>query len=140
MVVIKRKNSLWHLYGIIGFLWTAYGLLVLVGNQVFDLVPILILALFSTLIIFSQWSSTIEVNFSNDFLIVQHYLKSHSKKYDYTKIKSVEHVFTRVYGRRLIFHCSDNLNNSSEFTIYNPDNELLEFVSSHIKTYKNLVS
>ena len=136
---IKRKNSLWQLYGILSIVWVLYSFLLLIEDEAFSLVPIIVLIFFSLIILFSQWSSTVEVIFSTDFLEVRHYFKSQSKKCDYSNIKSVEHIFTRVYGRRLIFKCYDFDNESIQFTIYNPDSELLQFVSNHIRTYNNRV-
>jgi hypothetical protein len=116
-----------------------YILLLIIGEQRISLIPILILVLFSLLIIISQWSSTVEVCFSNDFLTVRHLFKSKSKNYTYAEVKSAEHIFVRVYGRRVIFRCIDSDHKLMEFAIYNPDDELLDFVSDHINTYKNKV-
>lgn len=140
MKSIIRKNSLWHLYGILVFVWLGYLLLLIIGEQTITLVPIIILVIFSLLILISQWSNTVEVCFSSDFLIVRHLFKSKSKIYTYAEVKSAEHLFLRVYGRRVIFRCIDTDHKLMEFVIYNPDDEMLDFVASHIKVYQNKVT
>ncbi len=139
MNLIKRKNSFWQLYGILVIVWGIYAFSILIGNNTINLIQISVLTTFSLLILISQWSNTVEIVFSVDFLVVRHLLKSKSKKYYYSDIKSVEYIFTRIYGRRLIFKCSEGGKLPTGFTIYNPDHELIEFISSHIKTYKNKI-
>ena len=140
MGILKRKNSFWQLYGMLIICWGLYLFLILIGSASIAFLPVLVLMLFSLIIIVSHWSSNVEVSFSKDFLMIRHYYKSRSKRYDYSKVKSVEHIFLRVEGRRLIFKCSDSDNKIMEFAIYNPDDELLEFISSRIKTYKNRIT
>ncbi len=139
MAEIIRKNSLWKLYGMIGLVLGAYVILFLMESPFASKPSIIIITLFSLIILFSQWSSTIEIVLSDKYFVVRHYIMSKSPKFDYSDLKLVEYIHTRVYGTRLIFKFNDDNSKISEFTIYNPDKELLEFVSSHIKTYKNRV-
>jgi hypothetical protein len=134
---MKRKNSLFHLYGLIIFIWVGYAILIFIGSNFIAIPQILILITISFLIFFSQWSNTVQVNFSADHLVVKHFFIPQFKRYEYNNITSVEYVFTRIYGCRLIFKCTDNQNKKTEFTIYNPDKELLEFARLNIKTFKN---
>ncbi len=137
---MTRKNSLWHLYGILVFVWLGYILLIIIGEQTITLTPIIILVIFSLLILISQWSSTVEVCFSSDFLTVRHLFKSKSKSFTYAEVKSAEHIYMRVYGRRVIFRCIDSGHKLTVFMIYDPDDELLDFLGSHIKAYINKVT
>ena len=82
----------------------------------------------------------VEVLFYDDYLTTKHYLNSRTNDYAYSHIKSVEYLYTRVLGRRLIFKCTGTKNKLMEFMIYNPDDELIEFISVHINTYKNRVT
>jgi hypothetical protein len=140
MSLIKRKNSFWQLYGMLIICWGLYLFLVLIGNATIAFLPVLVLVFFSLILIFSQWSSNVEVLFHDNYLTTKHYFKSKYNDYAYTDIKSVEYLYTKVLGRRLIFKCLDPDSQIMEFIIYNPDDELLEFISSRIKTYKNRIA
>ncbi len=137
MSSIKRKNSIWQLYGIVIIWWVLYAFLILIGKATTALIPILVLVFLSVLIILSQWSSNVEVVFFSEHFTVKHYFKIQTKQFAYTDISTVEDLYTRVLGRRLVFKCSNIENKVTEFTLYKPDKELVKFVSNHIKTYKN---
>ncbi len=139
MSSITRKNSFWQLYGMVIICWILYLFLVLLGSAAIALAPILVLLFFSIMIIISQWSSNVEVVFYDNHLTSKHYFKSKTNHYVYSDIKAADYLYTRVLGRRLVFKCSNSDDKSTEFVIYNPDNELLEFVSSHIKAYTNRI-
>lgn len=100
---------------------------------------VIILLLFSLLIIFSQWPCNVEVVFSNEFMVVKHKITLQSRKYLYSDIKSVDYIYMKVMGSRLIFKCIDAENKSTQFAMYNPDQELIEFVKDNIATFKNKI-
>lgn len=140
MSLLKRRNSFWQLYGMLIICWGLYLILILIGSTTIAFLPIVFLVFFSSIHVYSQWSSNVEVLFYDDYLTTKHYLNSRTNDYAYSHIKSVEYLYTRVLGRRLIFKCTGTKNKLMEFMIYNPDDELIEFISVHINTYKNRVT
>jgi hypothetical protein len=130
------KNSLWNLYGIVVLSWVVYILSILINNDRIEFISIVILFSFALLIVISQWSSTVEIQFSEDFMLVRHRFTLQSKKIYYVNIKSVENKFFRVYGTRLIFRCIDDNSFKYVFSFYKPNKEMLEFLKAHISTCK----
>lgn len=130
------KNSLWNLYGIVVLSWVVYILSILINNDRIEFISIVILFSFVLLIVISQWSSTVEIQFSEDFMLVKHRFTLQSKKIYYVNIKSVENKFFRVYGTRLIFRCIDDNSFKYVFSFYKPNKEMLEFLKAHISTCK----
>lgn len=130
------KNSLWNLYGIILLAWVMYIFILLYNNIGIEIGSFVIYISFSLLIVISQWSSTVEIQFSDDFMLVKHRFTLQSKKVYYVNIKSVENKFFKVYGTRLTFRCIDDNSFKYVFSFYKPNKEMLEFLKSHISTCK----
>ena len=139
MEYLRRKNSIWQLYGLVIITIGIYVFFILIGNTIFTIMGVIILLLFSLLIIFSQWPCNVEVVFSNEFMVVKHKITLQSRKYLYSDIKSVDYIYMKVMGSRLIFKCIDAENKSTQFAMYNLDQELIEFVKDNIATFKNKI-